>query len=251
MQFSVLDRYLKNYSRLEGWFWPDSIAIWDSLLSFQKSAGVAGHFLEIGVYLGKSAVLSTLHSRDNEACILVDAIIQKDLRPTIDSIKPSNVIYAQMRSTDMLHSGALAKHPANFRWIHIDGEHTGMAVINDLNIANTLLNDDGVMIVDDFFNPQYPQITAAVFDWLRVHPIELTLFLIGDNKGYLCRPRSTHSYLLYVKDSLFDDMVARDRPNVSIWKTTRAADMNTFGITPRFGNFNYIGPDWNKKIIEI
>ena len=251
MQFSLLDRYLKNYSRLDGWFWPDSIAIWDSLLSFQKLLATAGHFLEIGAYRGKSAVLSTLHSRDSEACILVDPHIHNDLRATIDLIKPSNVVYAQMRSTDMLHSGALAKHPANFRWIHIDGEHTGMAVVNDLNIANTLLNDEGVAIVDSFFNPQYPQITAAVFDWLRVHPVQLTLFLIGDNKGYLCRPRSAHSYLSYVKDSLFDDMARRDRPNVSIWKTTPAADMNTFGITPRFENFNYVGPDWNRKIIEI
>ena len=251
MQYSLLDRYLKDYSRLDGWFWPDSVAIWDSLLSFQKSCGVMGHFLEIGVYRGKSAVLSTLHAREDEACILVDPHIHRDLRPTIDPIKPSNVIYAQMRSTELLHSGAFTKHSGNFRWIHIDGEHTGMAVINDMNIANPLLNDDGVMIIDDFFNPQYPQITAAVFDWLRCHPIQLTPFLIGDNKGYLCRARSAHSYLSYVKDSLFDDMVARNRPNVSIWKTTPAADMNTFGITPRFENFNYVGPDWNRKTIEI
>ena len=85
MQFSLLDRYLKNYSRLDGWFWPDSIAIWDSLLSFQKSSGKMGHFLEIGVYCGKSAALSTLHSRENEACILVDSHIHKDLRPLIES----------------------------------------------------------------------------------------------------------------------------------------------------------------------
>jgi hypothetical protein len=203
------------------------------------------------IAIGKLAVLSTLHSRDNQACILVDAPIQNDLRPTIDSIKPSNVIYAQMPSSDMLHSGVLAKHPSDFRWIHIDGEHTGMAIINDLNIANTLLDDVGVIIIDDFFNAEYPQITAAVFDWLRLNPIQLTLFLIGYNKGYLCRPRSAHRYLLYGKDLLFDDMVARDRPNVSIWKTTPAADMNTFGITPRFENFNYVGPDWNKNVIDI
>jgi hypothetical protein len=46
-------------------------------------------------------------------------------------------------------------------------------------------------------------------------------------------------------------MVARERPNVTIWKTTVVADMNTFGITPRFGNFNYIGPDWDAKLIAI
>ena len=39
----------------------------------------------------------------------------------------------------------------DFRWIHIDGEHTAQAVSNDLAIAETLLSDRGILVLDDFF----------------------------------------------------------------------------------------------------
>jgi predicted O-methyltransferase YrrM len=251
MQFSCLDRYSKQFSHIEGWFWPDSIAIWDSLLSFQKSSGKTGNFFEIGVYRGKSAALSTLHAREDETCVLLDPHISPECKQTINSIKPKNVIYAEIRSTDLLRSSGLPPDTGNCRWIHIDGEHTGMAVLNDMTVANLLLNEDGVVVIDDFFNPQYPQITSAVFDWINQNARQMVMFLVGNNKCYLCRPRSAQSYLTYVKQSLYEDMAARNRPDVSVWKSTVPSDMNTFGLTDRFESFDYVGPDWDRKTISI
>jgi hypothetical protein len=248
-QLAVYRRYMKEFSGLPGWFWPDSVAIWDSLLSYQTASGKCGNFLEIGVFKGKSAAMAALHCRANEVYVLVDPIIQPQARTTMDILKPDAVFF-ETDSVDFFRSGLTISNANKFRWIHIDGEHTGMAIANDLNIANSLVNQDGIVVLDDFFNAQYPQITAAAFEWISHHPRQLQLFLVGDNKAYFCRLRAAHDYLSYIKDSLHKDMVLRDR-DVTIWKTTTPSDMNAFGITGRFGEHVYIGPDWNAKIIDI
>ncbi len=37
-----------------------------------------------------------------------------------------------------------------FRWIHIDAGHTGQDVLNDLEIAELLLNRHGIICMEDF-----------------------------------------------------------------------------------------------------
>ena len=36
-----------------------------------------------------------------------------------------------------------------------------------------------------------------------------------------------------------------------IWKTTEPGDMNPFGVTDRYLEFNYRGPDWDQNSILI
>jgi hypothetical protein len=248
---ALYQRYLAEFADLPGWFWPDSIAIWDSLLRFQSAAGIEGHMLEIGVWQGKSAALAALHSRPNEICLLVDLHIQNEARTAIGRIKSNQVVYVEKDSAALSRHPELSRDAGTFRWIHIDGNHCGMAIINDMNVAHLLLSDQGVLTLDDFFNPQYPQITAAAFEWLNRNPLQMRIFLIGANKAYLCRPYAMRSYLTYVKDSLFKDMVARGRGDVTIWKSTAPSDMNTFGVSPRYLEHDYLGPDWDRQNIEI
>ncbi len=248
---SQLGRYLAEYSAVDGWFSPESAAIWDCLLSHQTQTQMSGNFLEIGVWRGKSAALSTLHSKADESCILVDPFMPNEVRTLIDGIKPENVVYAEKYSTELLRTGLLTTNAHTFRWIHIDGEHSGPAIMNDLNIANALLNEKGVLVLDDFFSTGYPQITAAVFQWLQQHPLQLHLFLCGLNKGYLCRTNTAPLYLQFVKDRLHTELARRGFSNLTIWKTTTTADMNCFGISERFQNFSYRGPDWDQNRIQI
>jgi hypothetical protein len=46
-------------------------------------------------------------------------------------------------------------------------------------------------------------------------------------------------------------MADRGCDKVTIWKTTEPGDMNTFGITDRYLDFNYRGPDWDQNRINI
>jgi len=77
------------------------------------------------------------------------------------------------------------------------------------------------------------------------------LVLCRFNKAYLCRPKAAREYLQFVRTSLYSDMVERGCGSVTIWKTTEPGDMNTFGVTDRYLEFNYRGPDWDQNSILI
>lgn len=246
------DDYMKSYSHLEGWFQLPAIAIWDALLDFQQQQQIVGNILEIGVWKGKSAALAALHCRADEQCVFVDPLPLDGVRECISAVMPSTKCHYLTESSQFLpRHPFLAQGVRSFRWIHIDGEHTAQAVSNDLAIAELLLGDRGMLVMDDFFNPGYPQVTQAVFQFLNAQPGRLTMVLCGFGKAYLCRPRAAREYLSFMSNSLYSEMNDRQCGGVTIWKTTEPADMNTFGVTERYMDYNYRGPDWNDRQIDI
>jgi methyltransferase family protein len=248
----IYERYVQSCATVPGWFFPVSAAIWDTLLSYQVENNIRGNLMEIGVYKGKSAVMAALHSQANETCILVDPMPLDDVRQRIEYLVPQTQCqYLQEKSQYLLRYAFLTEAARDFRWIHIDGEHTAEAVSNDLSIAETLLCDRGILAVDDFFSPSYPQITLAVFRFLEANPNRLALILCGYNKGYLCRPKAAREYLTFIRSSLYPNLAKRNCQRVTVCKTTEPADMNTFGVIERFNDMDYRGPDWDLQNIYI
>jgi hypothetical protein len=246
------DEYMKHFSGIDGWFQTPAVAIWDSLLNYQAEKQISGNLLEIGVWKGKSAALAALHCQPGYACVFVDALPLDDAKASISRVVPEVTChYLREQSQFLANQPFVAQGCGGFRWIHVDGEHSGQSVTNDLEIADHLLSDRGIVVFDDFLSPAYPQVTQAIFQFLTTRPGRLALVLCGFSKGYLCRPKAAREYLQFVRTSLYSDMVERGCDRVTIWKTTEPGDMNTFGISDRFLEFNYRGPDWDENTILI
>lgn len=240
------EAYMRHFSEVPGWFEKPAIALWDSLLSAQHQHGIVGNVFEVGVWKGKSAALLALHCSGKESCILVDTTPMKEAKTSISSVAPdTKCVYLQQRSELLLRQPLIFKNARGCRWIHVDGDHSSQCVNNDLEIADVLLGDLGIVAVDDFFAAAYPQVTRAVFQFLNSHPSRLSLILCGFNKAYLCRPNAVRLYLEFIKHSLYREMSSRGFDRVTIWKTAEPGDMNTFGITDRWLEFDYRGPDAN------
>ena len=246
------DDYMKHFSNLEGWFQTPAIAIWDSLLSYQLQQHITGNLLEIGVWKGKSAALAAMHCQPKEACVFVDAMPLTEASSRIGPVVPQATChYLQEQSQFLARHPFVSEGIRAFRWIHVDGDHSGQSVMVDLEITDHLLSDQGIAVFDDFYSAGYPQITQAVFQFMATRPGRLALILVGFNKGYLCRPKAARHYLQFMRDSLYSEMAKRGCDKVTIWKTTEPGDMNTFGITERYLEFNYRGPDWDQNNILI
>ena len=130
------DEYMKHFSEVEGWFQTPAIAIWDSLLSYQEEQRISGNMIEIGVWKGKSAALAALHCQTGEECVFVDAMPLDAAKATISQTLPQATChYLQEQSQFLARHPFIAQGTRSFRWIHVDGEHTGQSVINDLEIA--------------------------------------------------------------------------------------------------------------------
>jgi predicted O-methyltransferase YrrM len=245
-----LERYRSEFAAIGGNFWDGAIVTWDVLFVRQAAEGITGDLLEIGVLKGKSATLIALHARADETFVLVDPALRREAIDAVESIRSAHNVLVRDVSQNLRGHAALAGREGSFRWIHIDGEHSGPAVTNDLEIAEALIAPHGIICLDDFFTPAYPQITAAAFAFLASRRDRLQLFLIGYNKGYICRREDAQEILLFLRDDAGREYARRDFP-VTLWKTANPADMNCFGVMPRVQDAVYKGPDWSPDAIPI
>jgi hypothetical protein len=246
-----LRRFWAEFSGIAGSFWDGAIVTWDVLFRYQAEAEIAGDLLEIGVLKGRSAVLLALHARPGETLALVDPALRLEATDMVERARPGPNLYLRMRSQELGNDTRLGALEGRCRWVHIDGEHSGPAVDNDLDIAARLLAPEGVICLDDFFTPAYPQITRAAFTWLAARGGAFILFLTGFNKGYICRAHAALDYLRFTRDRMLMEFERRDFGNVTVWKTTEPADMNCFGITPRYQEHRCKGPDWAPDTIPL
>ena len=205
---TTLDEFEKVSCNIEGYFNLNHARIWDSMLNFQnqqKKEGFGNGFLEIGSLYGKSAAMLAVHANENERVHLLDLGCRPPLVQNVEMLRRetgAKIDLIKGYSLTTLFGDYSLKNEKRFRWIHIDGGHGEEVVFNDLECANKLLSPRGVIVMDDFYNVAFPQITQVTYDFLRSHDRELSLILTGFNKGYLIRPVARALYQRYITDNL-------------------------------------------------
>lgn len=244
MPTEILDRYNREFGGVDGFFMPLAMATWDFIFSTQARHNIAGGMLEIGVLKGKSAVLAAMYMAPEEPAFFLDLHKTPDARKIISSVKSENVHHLQMNSVNALRDPGLAAHKGALRWVHIDGEHTGYATAADLLTASHLLSEDGVICVDDFFSFKYPQLTAAVYQFLLNNPFSFRMFLASENKCYLCRSNAVQMYDDEIRTRAIGAMQLAENG----WTLTRTSYLHDFGcfsIIARNKDRDFVGLDRN------
>ena len=244
-------RYQADFDKLPGFMLPESFCIWDFLLGLQSQIWQPASLLEIGVYHGKSAMMLALHCKTEETVLLVDhSEYVEEARKVFTKFKAAKFEIIKSRSSDAKCWALSSRYAHSLRWIHIDGDHKAETVWNDLSLANHLLSDAGIICVDDFFSPKYPQLTYVVCKFLEQHRAELQLFLCGYYKGYLARPGTLPKYLQAIREGLASAMTACGFPEFTIYKTDYPYVVNAFGIVgQRWQDFEYHGFDEDPKFL--
>ena len=245
-------RFQREFGHIPGFTWLESLCIWDFLLDFQAKSWPPASLLEIGVYYGHSAMMLALHCKGEETVLLIDpSDYVEEARKVLSTFNAAKFEIIKASSSDSQSWALTSRYAGALRWIHVDGDHKMEAVLNDLSLANRLLADTGIICVDDFFNPRYPQLTHAVFHFLEQNRGQLQLFLCGYNKGYLTRPGATLKYLQTIRQDLARVMTAYGFTDFTIFKTDYPNGVvNAFGIMQgRSKDFEYFGLDENPKQI--
>jgi hypothetical protein len=92
-----------------------------------------------------------------------------------------------------------------FSLIHIDGEHTERAVLNDLEFAQKNLGVGGVIVVDDIWQSHFLGVMSAVMK--IVHNSDLVPFLTTRNKMYLTREKDYNFNFAKAKNLLLANAI--------------------------------------------
>jgi Glycosyl transferase family 2/Methyltransferase domain len=204
----TIDEYLAHMHELVlGWFDDVDAAVFRAIDHVQRASGVEGDLLEIGTYLGKSAILLGYLLRPSERLVVCDLFTNEDLDPTLDADaafygalsrsafeknyarfheQPASVI--ERSSTELIDEGL----GRTFRIAHIDGSHHYDVVRQDIATALDLVVDGGIVVVDDYRTiPHALGVAAAV--WEAVTSGRLVPVVASSQKLYSCSPDDTET----------------------------------------------------------
>jgi hypothetical protein len=206
-----------------------SMQVMDCVLTFQEESKVSGHVVEFGVYKCKSAALLSAHVTVPERLILVD-VDKKFSEETLGRllVRPEFVLAS---SEDFSEKFPGYRHlRSSVRFLHIDSSHTFRTTFAELRLADELLSRNGIVCMDDYTNLNYSQILPAIYKYLFTRRTDLTVFLVTDEKCYLCRREFFDQYAGFVLQKILPALANRGNSSVAIARTDRDDEYKAFYV---------------------
>lgn len=167
---------------IPGWFQPYDVDLFRLLLNETHERLGQGDLAELGVYLGKSAVLIGGHQHAGETFTVVD-LFGEDAAGAANAEENDDQYAGLSRSAfegwylsvhDSLPtviqgpSESIVEHATagTHRFVHVDASHLYEHVTADIEAARTLLAPDGIVVFDDYRSEHTPGVAAAVWQGL-------------------------------------------------------------------------------------
>ena len=241
-----------NIDAIEGWLGRESAALMDFMLETQDLINAPGQgLLEIGVWKGRSAALLAAHLRLGEDLVLVDAWLKKD--EIIANLSAAMAQGLNLQSVKLFQGTARELATAvgpvrRFRFVHIDGEHTGAGLRADLSLARKITEPTGLIAIDDIFHPMYPHLAKEMFTFLSTEARDLVCVMLGFNKAYLCQSRFLDAYSDIIFQRINDGMANRKAP-VTLCRTADRVEWPGYSVIANNGRPRR-GPDFNDQYVR-
>ncbi|WP_328861272.1 class I SAM-dependent methyltransferase [Streptomyces sp. NBC_00306] len=189
-----------SFADVKGWFWPVDQLLFDWFLGHQRDTDPDGRgdLLELGAYLGKSAIFTGSYLRDGEEYTVCD--LWDSPAPDDPNSAEMNRSYATL-TRRAFEANYLSFHdelprmvqaptsvitskvrPGSCRFVHVDASHLYEHVHGDIAAAKELLQPEGIVSFDDFRAEHCPGVSAAV--WGAVATSGLKPVVITGTKLY-------------------------------------------------------------------
>ncbi|MBB6418780.1 class I SAM-dependent methyltransferase [Streptomyces sp. AK010] len=179
-QAQATDTHPGELADVPGWFPPLDQMLFTWFLEQQKNVGIKGDLLELGVYMGRSAILLGHHLQDGELFTVCD-LFEGDA-PDEANKAESSKSYASLTQrtfernylsfhdtlpTVITGPSSLVDEkvaPDTCRFIHIDASHLYEHVYGDIGAAHDILLPEGVVVLDDFRSEHTPGVSVAAWE---------------------------------------------------------------------------------------
>ncbi len=191
---------------VNGWLLPDASYLTSALLNLQQEKGIQGPVFEIGVWEGKYLALLYHHNAPQRQLVLgID--IDTDRLTTVEANfrrlfgSPEVLSLHALDSHDLTPRRAFEllqnKRP---RFISVDGDHNASGVHSDLVLATSIVEERGIIGIDDFLNPNAIGVSEGVYQFFAQEgPRDYIPFAWAGNKLFVCQ---VNQYELYHDASL-------------------------------------------------
>ena len=120
-----------------------------------------------------------------------------------DGVQSDHLVVHHGDSTKLDEKQLLELAGAPIRLFSVDGGHTQQIVMSDMRLAEATLADGGVLIADDVFNEEWPDVGVGTLKYLEDGG-GLAPFVVGFNKVLFAHPQHCEKYRSAV-DAVFSD----------------------------------------------
>ena len=220
-----IDTYWRDgCPQVEGWLAVELLDHLKCVARAQDDAKLTGNIAEIGVFRGKLLIALAHLARPGERCVAID--IFDDQAKNIDGSGAGSLALLQANFQRHAPDGAelitvkadslaitidqrvaIARDHGPFRLFSVDGGHTVQHALNDLLMAQDMLADGGVVLLDDVFHRHWPGVTEAVGLFYSKYVPRIAPFLHAYNKLFLTSYTCHAHFLRYAVE------VFRARPH--------------------------------------
>jgi hypothetical protein len=163
-----------------GWFPPLDQLLFTWFLERQETRGFGGDLLELGAYMGKSAILLGHHRQDGEEFTVCDLFGGEapDGANRAETAKSYSSLTRQAFERNYLSfhdnlprvleapTSVIPREvaPKTCRFVHIDASHLYEHVRDDIGAARELLLPGGIVVLDDFRSEHTPGVSVATWE---------------------------------------------------------------------------------------
>ena len=206
----------KAHQAVQGWLTDGAISAAIAFARWQDDSNVLGDVAEIGVHHGKFFILLANFRRRHERAFAVDVFDEQhlnsdksgrgDLAKFMENLRQygSEVGLTVLKkdSKALTRADFYSSRKGSIRLFSIDGSHTAEHTCSDLTIAAQLVGADGLIILDDFYNPDWPGVQEGLYRYLTSRGCDTAPFAYGNNKLFVCKAASHAKYLRFVENDL-------------------------------------------------
>ncbi|MFF3014308.1 class I SAM-dependent methyltransferase [Streptomyces sp. NPDC057939] len=189
----------RSFGEVKGWFSAYDQVLFDWFLTRQnQDPQTPGDIVELGAFMGKSAIFLGGYLRDGEeftVCDLFDSPAPDDfnLAETRDSyptltrrgFETNYLAFHEALPTVIQAPTSVVsdrvKH-GSCRFVHIDASHLHEHVVQDIASSRLVAGEDAVVVFDDYRSEHCPGVAAAV--WAAVAEGELRVIAVSPLKLY-------------------------------------------------------------------
>ncbi|MGH3322935.1 MAG: class I SAM-dependent methyltransferase [Streptomyces sp.] len=169
----------RYFSDVPGWFYNGDIVLFDWFLERQRRLEQRGDLLEMGAYLGKSAIMMRAYLRAEETFTVCDLFgseaptrhNEREMRGSYATLTrrafEANFLSFHDELPRVLHAptSVVPEEVAagSCRFVHVDASHMYEHVHPDIAAARGTLAPEGLVVLDDYRSEHTPGVSCATW----------------------------------------------------------------------------------------
>ncbi|MFF4369162.1 class I SAM-dependent methyltransferase [Streptomyces sp. NPDC001594] len=175
----------RSFDEVKGWFSAYDQVLFDWFLARQnETADTKGDLLELGAFMGKSAIFLAAYLREGEEFTVVDLFDSpapdddnldevRESYPTLTrrGFEANYLAFQEQLPTVIQAPTSVVAdrvRPGSCRFVHVDASHLHEHVVQDIASSKTVTGPGAVVVFDDYRSEHCPGVAAAVWEAVAV-----------------------------------------------------------------------------------